>query len=50
MYLVLSALVQQFDFNFDKVKPDHFDFVSDQFIIGTNGKGVLEGFVTSCKR
>lgn len=49
MYLVLSALVQRFDFDFQGLKADHFQFVSDQFIIGTKGQAVLEALVTPRK-
>lgn len=46
MYLVLSALVQRFDMDFQGLGADHFEFISDQFIIGTKGKGVLEAVIT----
>jgi len=46
MYMVVSALVQKFNFDFSRVPADHFVFESDQFIIGTKGKAVLEATVT----
>ncbi|KJZ71985.1 hypothetical protein HIM_08665 [Hirsutella minnesotensis 3608] len=49
MYFLVSTLVQRFDFDFSNTKADHFEFVSDQFIIGTRGKAILEGLVTSRK-
>ncbi|KJZ71258.1 hypothetical protein HIM_09331 [Hirsutella minnesotensis 3608] len=49
MYFLVAALVQRFDFDFGNVPQNHFEFVSDQFIIGTRGKAILEGFVTHRK-
>ncbi|KUJ18476.1 cytochrome P450 [Mollisia scopiformis] len=46
MYLVLPALVQQFNFQFDGTIAEDFVCESDQFIIGTKGKGSLKAFVT----
>ncbi|KAK7404080.1 hypothetical protein QQX98_010138 [Neonectria punicea] len=50
MYLVMSALVRRFDFDFRGLTDDYFEFESDQFIIGTKGKGVLEVNVTRRKQ
>ncbi|KAK3329992.1 cytochrome P450 [Apodospora peruviana] len=49
LYLSVSALVKQFDFDFEGLTPDHLEFESDQFIIGTKGKAVLEATVTAYK-
>ncbi|KAF7891360.1 uncharacterized protein EAF02_001685 [Botrytis sinoallii] len=49
MYMLLAALVQRFDFHFEGVASKDFKCESDQFIIGTSGKGVLNAFVTSCE-
>ncbi|KAK4222656.1 putative cytochrome P450 E-class, group I [Podospora fimiseda] len=47
MYLVMAALVSKFDFNFEGFVPeDHFEVMSDQFIICTKGKAVLEARVS----
>lgn len=42
MYVLLAALVQRFDFEFHGAKAEDFLFSSDQFIIGTTGRGVLK--------
>lgn len=49
MYLVLAALVQCFDFQFKGISGEDFECKSDQFIIGTKGKGVLKALVTPYK-
>ncbi|KAF7950152.1 hypothetical protein EAE96_007447 [Botrytis aclada] len=49
IYMLLAALVQRFDFQFEGVTSKNFECESDQFIIGTSGKGVLNAVVTSCK-
>lgn len=46
MYLVMAALVQKFDFDFRGLTADHFEVMSDQFIINTKGKAVLEALVS----
>jgi hypothetical protein len=48
MYLVLAALVQRFDFQFMGASAEDFECESDQFIIGTKGKAVLQAFVSTC--
>lgn len=45
MYLALAALVQGFDFKFEDAKAEDFEFESDQFAIGTKGKGLLRAHV-----
>ncbi|KAI1325095.1 trichodiene oxygenase [Xylariaceae sp. FL0255] len=45
IYLVVAALVQQFDVTFINAKAEDFECVSDQFVIGTRGKGVLEATI-----
>ncbi|KAK0665693.1 putative cytochrome P450 E-class, group I [Cercophora samala] len=52
MYLLMAALVQRFDFDFDGglTSKDHFKVMSDQFIISTRGKAVLETRVSLCRR
>ncbi|KAF7889348.1 uncharacterized protein EAF01_010841 [Botrytis porri] len=49
MYLLLAALVQRFDFQFEGATSKDFECESDQFIIGTSGKGVLNAVVASCR-
>ncbi|KAF5869064.1 putative cytochrome p450 protein [Botrytis fragariae] len=49
MYMLLATLVQRFDFHFEGVTSEDFECESDQFIIGTSGKGVLNAFATSYK-
>ncbi|KAK4172409.1 putative cytochrome P450 E-class, group I [Triangularia setosa] len=47
MYLVMAALLPKFDFDFKGLTPeDHFEVMSDQFIISTKGKAVLEARVS----
>jgi hypothetical protein len=46
MYLVLPALVERFNFRFEGVSAEDFECNSDQFVIGTRGKGVLKALVT----
>jgi hypothetical protein len=46
MYLIIAALVQRFDFRFVGASAKDFEPDSDEFIIGTKGKGVLMTFVT----
>lgn len=45
IYLVTAALVHHFDFKFQGASPSDFECDSDQFSIGTRGKGVLNDFV-----
>lgn len=45
LYLTLAALVQQITFQFVGAKAEDFQCASDQFIIGTKGKGVLKAWV-----
>lgn len=40
--MALAALVQQFEFKFEGIDETYFECESDQFIMGTKGKGVLE--------
>lgn len=47
MYLILCAFVQRFNFQFVDASAEDFECDSDQFIIGTKGRGVLKAFVTS---
>ena len=49
MYMVLAALVQRFDFQFEGAKAEDFECTSDQFIIGTSGKGVIKATVTAVR-
>lgn len=44
MYLVVAALVLRFDFDFDGASAKDFECESDQFILGTRGKGILKAF------
>lgn len=41
LYMALAALVQQFNFDFVGASAEDFECVSDQFVIGTRGKGIL---------
>lgn len=45
MYLAIAALVQKFDITFPTAKAEDFECISDQFTIGTRGKGSLEAVV-----
>lgn len=45
LYLALAALVQRFTFDFMGAKAEDFECESDQFVIGTKGKGVLKAHV-----
>lgn len=49
MYLLLATFVQRFDFQFEGIDAQDFECESDQFIIGTKGKGILKAFVTVFK-
>jgi len=46
MYMVIAALAQRFDFEFEGAKAEDFECSSDQFIIGTSGKGVIKTTAT----
>jgi hypothetical protein len=46
MYLVLAALVERFNFQFEDISAEDFECNSDQFVIGTRGKCVLKALVT----
>ncbi|KAK4465019.1 putative cytochrome P450 E-class, group I [Cladorrhinum samala] len=47
MYRAMAALLPKFDFDFEGLaSEDHFEVVSDQFIIATKGKAVLEARVS----
>jgi hypothetical protein len=48
MYLVISALVQRFDFTFPIATANDFLCVSDEFGIGTKSKGVLQASARTC--
>lgn len=45
LYLVIATLVQKFTFEFVGAKAEDFRCVSDQFVVGTRGKGVLNARV-----
>ena len=45
-YLALAELVQRFDFQFEGIRAEDFECISDQFIIGTKAKGHLKAFVS----
>ncbi|KAK0712207.1 cytochrome P450 [Apiosordaria backusii] len=48
MYMVVAALVRGFEFDFQGLTlDDHFKVMSDQFIISTKGKAVLEARVST---
>lgn len=49
MYLVLAALVQIFNFQFEDSKAEDFECESDQFTIGTKGKGLLKAHISILK-
>ncbi|KAK8023577.1 cytochrome P450 [Apiospora rasikravindrae] len=46
LYLVVAALVQRFDFQFDPAALADLECSSDQFIIGTSGRDGLKTFVS----
>lgn len=45
LYLALAALIQRFNFDFIGAKAEDFDCSSNQFVIGTKGKGVPKAHV-----
>lgn len=45
MYLTLAALAQRFSFQFVGAKAKDFECDSDQFVISTKGKGLLEAHI-----
>jgi hypothetical protein len=49
MYLVLAALVERFNFQFEDISAEDFECNSDQFVIGTRVKGVLKALVSPHK-
>jgi hypothetical protein len=50
MYIVLAALVRRFNFQFVEAKAEDFECISDQFVIGTKGNGLLEAHVEIRKK
>ncbi|KAF3763945.1 cytochrome P450 [Cryphonectria parasitica EP155] len=46
MYMIVAALVQQFDFEFKDATAEDFECSSDEFAIGTRGKGRLNAVVS----
>ncbi|KAK5992086.1 N-acetyltryptophan 6-hydroxylase ivoC [Cladobotryum mycophilum] len=46
MYIVLAALVQRFDLQFDGAGPKDVECASDQFIIGTEDQSGIKAFIT----
>jgi hypothetical protein len=46
MYLILAALVEHFDFQFQGAKAEAFECVNDLIAIGTRGKDLLEANVS----
>lgn len=46
LYLLLAGLVDRFDFDYINAQAEDFECNSDQFAIGTKGKGVLKATVT----
>lgn len=49
MYIVISALVQRFDFKFDGAGPKDVIAHCDEFIIGTQDRSGIKAFVTKRK-
>ncbi|RYO91541.1 hypothetical protein DL764_008276 [Monosporascus ibericus] len=47
MYMIVAALAQHFDFQFEGATAEDFECTSDQFAVGTKGKGMLIATVTS---
>ncbi|RYP45735.1 hypothetical protein DL768_007976 [Monosporascus sp. mg162] len=47
MYMIVAALAQHFDFQFEGATAEDFECTSDQFAVGTKGKGALIATVTS---
>jgi hypothetical protein len=41
MYLTVATLAQRFDFRFEDAKAEDFACASDQFVVGTKGRGRL---------
>lgn len=46
MYLLIAGLVDRFDFRYLNARAGDFECDSDQFAIGTRGKGVLNAIVS----
>jgi hypothetical protein len=47
MHLVLAALVERFNFQFEDISAEDFECNGDQFVIGTRGQSVLKAVATS---
>ncbi|GAW17294.1 hypothetical protein ANO14919_067490 [Xylariales sp. No.14919] len=45
-YLLVAGLVDRFDFRYPDARAEDFEITSDQFAIGTKGKGVLKATVS----
>ncbi|KAI1827638.1 cytochrome P450 [Xylaria intraflava] len=50
MNLLVAGLVTRFDFRFPTARADDFECISDQFVVGTKGKGVLDATVSVWRR
>jgi hypothetical protein len=46
LYLAVAALAQKFDFRLKGSSAGDFKGESDQFIVGTRGKGFVNAFVS----
>lgn len=49
MYIVISTIIPRFDFKFQGVTARDLECDSDQFAIGTRGKGVMYATVSEAK-
>ncbi|KAI2776210.1 cytochrome P450 [Daldinia loculata] len=49
LYLVIATLVYRYNFQFQGATAEDFECISDQFAIGTKGKGILNAIVTTHK-
>lgn len=49
MYIVISRLVQRFDFKFDGAGPKDVVAYRDEFVIGTQDRSGIKAFVTKYK-
>nr|QED55508.1 TRI23 [Trichoderma turrialbense] len=50
MYMILVALVQNFDFKFHNATAEDFSCTIDSYTIGTKGNGMMEATVTNYSR
>ncbi|KAI0850418.1 hypothetical protein F5Y00DRAFT_233277 [Daldinia vernicosa] len=50
LYPVISTLIYRYNFQFQGAIAEDFECISDQFAIGTSGRGILNATVTTHER